>query len=108
MGLHRNRMRHGPADSADQRSDFGSKDAAGRFDITAAKGRGNSISAGRDRTSNFNKLRRAIFPPRGLTVPQTLARHNLPDNPIAPGNGWSPLPPWDPAFPGAFLRALRN
>jgi hypothetical protein len=25
------------------------------------------------------------------------------ERPIAPGNGWCPLPPWDPAFPGAFF-----
>lgn len=29
-------------------------------------------------------------------------------NPIAPGNAGCPLPPWDMAFPGAFLCALRG
>jgi len=42
----------------------------------------------------------------GKRSPSSAQREqSLPKRPIAPGNGWSPLPPWDPAFPGAFFFA---
>lgn len=88
---------------ADQRSVFGSMEAAERFDTkrrceeprveTCAPQRRKPICT----ESNF-------FLPRGPKSLQLRVINNLPYRPIAPGNGWSPLPPWDPAFPGAFLR----
>ena len=52
------------------------------------------------RYASITTLRRPDESARGLPW---LARR-----PIAPGNVWCPLPPWDAAFPGAFFRASRR
>jgi hypothetical protein len=41
---------------------------------------------------------------REVAVAQTCRRRShVANRPIAPGKEWCPLPPWDPAFPGAFF-----
>jgi hypothetical protein len=95
----------GRIDSADQRSGFGSKDAADRFD-TFGGARCNVNQLMRSHTRASRTARSAIlFPTARASKPTGPRRNCLPHRPIAPGNSWSPLPPWDLAFPGAFLRA---
>ena len=84
--------------------------------LSAARMRAASLrihAAGGVRVPGRNSSRqRAAFKPGGASPANRgpkfyrVRAHNSIERPIAPGNGWCPLPPWDPAFPGAFFSRL--
>lgn len=87
---------------AGRRSAVGGKDACRRLRIQR---RGQSRSCRRNSTRHRHSKRGETLRQRSWPK-ENAAAAQFNERPIAPGNGWCPLPPWDPAFPGAFFCAF--